>query len=107
MRIKRGDKVTVMTGKDRGKSGVVVAADHAQGLVKVEGLNIYKRHQKKGGRSRQPGGIVEVIAPLSSAKVMLICPSCNRPTRVGYQTVGDQKRRVCKRCKALITDVKK
>jgi len=107
MKIRKGDKVLVTKGRDRGKSGVVVVADHAIGRLKVEGVNIYKRHQRRGGRNRQPGGIVEVVASLPAANVMLVCPNCIRPTRVGYQTVGDAKRRICKRCQTIIEYVKK
>lgn len=107
MKIRKGDKVLVIKGKDRGKSGVIVAADHTTHQVKVEGVNIAKRHQRRGGSNRQPGGVVEVIAPLPSANVMLVCSQCNRPTRTGYQLAGDTKHRICRQCKAIVDHVKK
>lgn len=107
MRVRKGDKVVILKGRDRGKRGAVVVADHTTERVKVEGVNIYKRHQRRGGRNRQPGGIVEVVAALSAANVAMICPHCDRPTRVGYQIVGDAKRRICKRCQGIIEHVKK
>lgn len=107
MKIKTGDKVRVIKGKDRGKSGVVVAADHDAGRVKVEGINIYKRHRQRGGRDRTPGGIVEIVAPMDIAKVKLICPSCSTPTRVGYKLISDKKERICRKCNAVIKDAKR
>ena len=107
MKIKKGDKVIVRQGKDRGKSGVVVVADHQTHRVKVEGINIYKRHQRKGRSDRQPGGIIEVVAPLPVSRVQLVCPSCGKPARVALQSTGGKKERVCKRCKVVISDVKK
>jgi large subunit ribosomal protein L24 len=107
MRIRQGDKVRILQGKDRGKSGVVVAADHTTRQVKVEGVNIYKRHQRKGRSDRHPGGVVEIVAPLSASRVQLVCPSCGKPTRVGYQIAGGKKERVCKQCKAVISYAKK
>ncbi|AKM84772.1 TPA: 50S ribosomal protein L24 [Patescibacteria group bacterium] len=107
MKVKKGDKVLVIKGRDRGKSGHVASADHQLGKVKVEGVNIHKRHQRRGGQNRQPGGIVEVVAAMPVESVMLICPSCNHPTRVGYHRIGEVKKRVCRVCKAIIEDVKK
>lgn len=106
MKIKTGDKVLVIKGKDRGKTGVVVAADPATGRIKVEGINIFKRHQKKGAANK-PGGVVEIVAPLDVSKVMLVCPETGHPTRVGYKTVGDVKKRVALVSGVIIEDAKK
>lgn len=102
MKIKKGDKVVVIKGRDRGKTGVVVAADHASYKVKMEGIGVYKRHRRRGGRDRSPGGIVEIVTPLDIAKVQLICPSCGRPTRTNAKKIGDKKERICKKCNAVI-----
>ncbi|RLC37914.1 50S ribosomal protein L24 [candidate division Kazan bacterium] len=107
MRIKTGDKVLVIKGKDRGKSGKVVVADPKCLKVKVEGINIYKRHQRRGRTDRTPGGIVEIVAPMPVEKVMLICPNCNQPSRVRNKVVGEKKQRQCVKCKAIITHAKK
>jgi len=107
MRIKTGDKVIVIKGKDRGKSGKVVSANHESRQVKVEGINIYKRHQRRGRTNRTPGGIIEIVAAMPVEKVMLICPNCNQPSRVRNKLVGDKKQRECVKCKAIITHVKK
>ena len=107
MKIKTGDKVVVIKGKDRGKSGKIVAADHTSRKVKVEGINIYKRHQRRGRTDRTPGGVVEIIAAMPVEKVMLICPNCNQPSRVRNKIVGEKKQRECIKCNAVITHAKK
>ena len=106
MKIKRGDKVLVIKGKDRGKTGMVVSADPASAKIKVEGINVYKRHQKKGAANK-PGGVIEIVAPLDASKVMLIDPETGKPTRVGYKQVGDTKKRVSRVSGVIIEDVKK
>ena len=110
MRIRKGDLVHILSGKDRGKQGRVIDARPKDGKVIVENLNIAKRHTKPrpiqnasrmGGPQIIPGGIVEKPAPLPVGNVMVVCPVCNRPTRVGMrekESHGEQvKVRVCKR----------
>lgn len=100
-KIRRGDHVRVMTGKERGKEGrVLFVIPRADKLV-IEGVNIVKRHMKlrqaRGGAG-QEGGIVEKEAPLHISNVQVVCPSCG-PTRVGYQLLEDgSKSRVCRKC---------
>jgi len=106
MKLKTGDKVIVIKGKDRGKQGTVMAVDPTVRQVKLEGLNIYKRHLKKASRPGQVGGITEKVLPVAAAKVMLICANCHKPTRVGYKLVGEKKERICKQCQAIIAYVK-
>jgi large subunit ribosomal protein L24 len=111
MKIKKGDRVRVLRGKDRGKEGRVVEALPQDGKVVVENINIIKKHQRPrainnqtgvGGGSVVPGGIIDLPAPLPVANVMVVCPSCGKPTRVGTieKTIaGKQVRiRVCKKC---------
>ena len=103
MRIKTGDTVVVLTGKDKGKRGKITQASHREHKVIVEGANKVKKHMRpqKGG---QKGERVEIEFPLNSSNVQLICPSCSKPTRVGYTILDDgAKRRVCKKCKAEIS----
>jgi large subunit ribosomal protein L24 len=111
MKIRKGDTVHILAGKDRGKQGRVIDATPRDRKVIVENLNIVKRHtrprplkdsSRMGGQQVQPGGIVEKAAPLPVSRVMLVCPVCNRPTRVGVETretkgEGIRKVRVCKR----------
>lgn len=104
MRIKTGDKVLIIKGRDRGKIGTVSAADPSSNRIKIEGLNIVKRHMKKG---RNSGGITEVTGSMNAANVMLVDPSTNKPTRVGYQKVNDKKVRVTRLSNAVIEDAKK
>jgi large subunit ribosomal protein L24 len=94
MRIKKGDTVQMLTGKDRGKRGRVLVARPAQGRVVVENLNQVKRHQKPrpirdssrmGGTQMLPGGIMERASAVDVSNVMLVCPTCKRPTRVGVR----------------------
>jgi|SRR5215831_4284199 large subunit ribosomal protein L24 len=109
MKIKKGDVVHVLRGKDRGKEGRVIEALPKEGRVLVENINVIKRHQRPkpiqnssrmGGPQMIPGGIVERSAPMPVSNVMLVCPVCKKPTRVGtvMKTVKDKtvRVRVCK-----------
>ena len=98
MRIKKGDRVRVLTGKDRGKEGVVAYAFPATGKILVDGVNVAKRHQRATNATMQ-GGIIDKDMPLPVANVALVCPSCGKATRVGYKIDKDgTKARVCKKC---------
>ena len=104
MNIKKGDTVKILYGKERGRRGPVVAVDPTKERVIVEGLNLYKRHLKGDGRTRT-SEIVTIEKPFPISKVMLVCPSCDKPTRVGIKQEGDKKVRVCKKCgKEIISD---
>lgn len=107
MNLRKGDKVLVIKGKDRGKSGMVVSASPATRQIKIEGLNIVKRHLRKASRPGVPGGITEKVLPINVAKVMLICSNCNKPTRAGHKLISGKKERICKQCQAIISHVKK
>jgi large subunit ribosomal protein L24 len=94
MRIKKGDLVQVLQGKDRGKQGRVMEARPDEQRVIVENLNIVKRHMRPrpirqrsgiGGPQIEPGGVIEKPAPIPVSNVMVVCPSCGRPTRVGVE----------------------
>jgi large subunit ribosomal protein L24 len=111
MKIRKGDLVQVLSGKDRGKQGRIIEADPRKRRVMVENLNLVKKHRKPrpmkdssrmGQTQIQPGGVIDLAAPLPVSSVMLVCPTCNRPTRVGYEFREDEKGRrvkvrVCKR----------
>jgi large subunit ribosomal protein L24 len=98
LKIRKGDRVRVLTGKDRGKEGEVMRAIPAAGKVIVDGVNVARKHQRPT-RATQQGGIIDKDMPLPVANVALVCPSCGKPTRVGYKIdASGQKARVCKRC---------
>jgi large subunit ribosomal protein L24 len=110
MKVRKGDLVHVLTGKDRGKQGRVIEARPGERRVIVENLNVVKRHMKPrpvkdssrmGGPSIIPGGVIEKAAPVPVANVMVVCPTCNRPTRIAMEereVKGERTRvRVCKR----------
>ena len=98
LKIRKGDRVRVLTGKDRGKEGEVMRAIPDKRKVIVEGVNIAKKHQGPT-RSTQQGGIIDRDMPLPVANVALVCPSCGKATRVGYKfDAAGQKVRVCKKC---------
>lgn len=109
MKIKKGDTVLVIAGKDRGKEGIVSRAMPQANKVIVEGLNIVKKHVRPQGQTRQ-GGVIEKAMPLPVAKVMLKCTSCGEPTRVARERrpMGDDQKlrpvRVCKKCHKVIED---
>ena len=103
MKIRKGDTVQVLTGKDRGKQGRVIEADPRKRRVLVENLNLVKRHRKPrplkdssrmGQTQIQPGGVIDLTSPLPVSNVMIVCPTCNRATRVGYEFRESKGRRV-------------
>jgi len=101
-KIKKGDKVYIRSGKDRGQQGEVRVIIRSKGKVIVAGINKVKKHIKAQGKDK-PGGIVEREAPVAVSKLMVVCPSCKKPVRVGFQIDGQKKKqRVCKKCKGLI-----
>lgn len=101
MRIKKDDKVRIIAGKDAGKSGKVLNILKSAGKIVVEGVNIAKKHvrPKKDG---EKGQRVEVPVAIDISNAMLICPQCNKETRVGYVVEEMGKSRVCKKCKKNI-----
>ena len=97
MKIKKGDRVVVLQGKDRGKEGTVMRAIPDKGKVIVEGVNIAKKHTKPT-RTTMQGGIIDKDMPLDVSNVALICPK-DGATRVGYKlTDGGAKARICRKC---------
>jgi large subunit ribosomal protein L24 len=98
LKIKKGDRVEVLTGKDRGKKGEVMRAMPAEGKVIVDGVNVAKKHQRPTKATMQ-GGIIDKDMPIPVANVAILCPACGKRTRVGFKldAAGD-KVRVCKKC---------
>lgn len=100
MKIKKGDTVVIIAGKDRGKRGKVLRVVPKTGKVIVEGLNIVKKHQRPTQEAPQ-GGVVETSAPIDRSNVQVVCGSCRKPTRVGVKVADDGERtRICKKCGA-------
>jgi len=100
MNVKKGDQVVVLSGKDKGKQGEVLTAKPAEGKVIVEGVAVVKKATRPNPANQQ-GGIVEQEAAIDVSNVMLICPSCGKPTRVGHAKDAEgHKVRVCKKCGA-------
>jgi large subunit ribosomal protein L24 len=95
MHVKKGDKVRVISGKDKGKTGTILAAYPKESRVLVEGVNIVKKHSKPSQANPQ-GGIISFEAPIHVSNVMPIDPKSGNPTRVGYTTVDGKKVRVAK-----------
>ena len=103
MKIKKGDTVRMMTGKDHGKTGKVLRVISKSNRCVVEGLNILTKHQRPR-REGEKGQKIKFPRSVPSANVMLVCTKCARPTRVGYQMIDNGKKKVrsCKKCKELI-----
>lgn len=100
LKIKRGDQVQLLLGKDRGRSGKVLRVDPKAGRVLIEGLNTFKRHVKK--MQGVEGGIIDIAKPVNISNVALVCPKCKKLTRVGFKIDGTSKLRICKKCKEVI-----
>lgn len=104
-RLKKGDPVQVISGKDKGKRGKILAVFPKEGKAIVEGVNIVKRHMRPT-RDNPQGGIVDMPAPIWIWKLMYVCPKCNRPVRLGYKFLEDGKKvRYCKKCGEVVDKV--
>lgn len=101
MKLKKGDSVKVLIGKDKGKTGKIEKILPKKGRVVVSGVNVYKKHVKRQSE-QQPGGIVELSRPLSAASVALMCPKCKQPTRIVWSAAAKDKQRLCQKCKGII-----
>jgi large subunit ribosomal protein L24 len=101
--IRKGDNVRVMSGRDKGKSGRVLSVDSRQHRLTVEHVHIIKRHTRPNPAKNVKGGILEKEGPIQISNVLLICPACNKHTRVGHKASPDgTKARVCRRCGTAI-----
>ncbi len=101
MKIRKNDTIKIITGKDRGKTGKITKVFENTGKVLVDGLNLFKKHirPKKEG---EKGQTVEISRPLASSNVMLICPNCGKPTRIGFIKEEKNKFRICRKCNSRI-----
>ncbi|MGC9529727.1 MAG: 50S ribosomal protein L24 [Candidatus Bipolaricaulaceae bacterium] len=98
-KVRKGDRVKVIAGEDRGKIGKVLRVLPGRGRVLVEGVNVVTKHQRPTQTVREPG-IIKREAPVHVSNVRVICPECGVPSRVGFGVAEDQKLRRCKRCGA-------
>ena len=99
MKIKKGDKVKIIYGKEKGKESSIEKAFSSEQKAVVLDVNVVKRHLKKSSGGK--GGIVEITKKIPISRVMLICPKCSKPTRVGYFISNGKKLRQCKKCKEV------
>ena len=104
MHVKRGDKVVVIAGKDKGKEGNVIAAFPEQNKVIVEGVAVAKKHQKARMQG-QASAIIDKEMPIDASNVMRVCPKCGKPARVGVKVFEDgSKAKYCKKCNETFND---
>ncbi|OGD41973.1 50S ribosomal protein L24 [Candidatus Azambacteria bacterium RIFOXYD1_FULL_42_11] len=102
MRIKKGDNIIVISGKDRGKQGKVIKVLPGDNKVIVENINLKKKHQRPKTAGKK-GEKIEVPRSFSASSVMIVCKNCGKPTRIGRKILIDNKKiRVCKKCKSEI-----
>lgn len=101
MKLRKGDNVKVLSGKDRGKTGKVLNVFKTDGRVMIEGINLWKKHRRPR-RQGEKGEMVTVPRPLHVGKVALVCGSCGKAGRIGMRLEGDKKIRYCKKCGSAI-----
>ncbi|MDD5347145.1 MAG: 50S ribosomal protein L24 [Candidatus Omnitrophica bacterium] len=102
LKVKKGDTVVVIKGKDRGKKGKVINVFGEERRALVEAVNMVKKHRRQA-RQDQQGGITSVEAPIRIANLMVLCKGCNRPARIGFIVGKDGlKQRFCKKCKGVL-----
>jgi large subunit ribosomal protein L24 len=100
--VKKGDNVLVLSGKDKGKKGKVLKVVPDKSMVLIEGVNMTTKHVKPRNRYQQ-GGLVHQESPIYSAKVMLVCERCGKPTKIGKNVLDNgDKLRICKKCNEII-----
>lgn len=101
MKIKKGDQIEIIAGKDRGKTGKVLRTILKNSKIVVEGLNVVKKHMKPK-KSGEKGQRVEIPMPIDVSNVMMVCPKCGKKTRIGFSFNNEEKLRICKKCKGEI-----
>lgn len=100
-KFKVGDEVKISIGKDKGKSGKIEKIITRENKIVVGGINVYKRHRKVS--KNNPAGIYEITRPIDVSKITLICPKCQKLTRVGFIQDNKTKKRICKKCKGVLS----
>lgn len=103
MKLKKGDTVVALSGRDRGKSGKILKVFPRKATVIVEGVNMVKKHMRRTRQDQQQGGIIHRESPMRISKLAILCKSCNKPARIGVSKLSDgSKSRFCKKCKEII-----
>lgn len=103
LHIRKNDNVVVLSGKEKGKRGRVLKVNPGNRRAILENINFIKKHVKANQAKRQKGGIVEQEAPLDISNLMLICPECEKPVRIGYKLLENRKKvRICGKCGGLV-----
>jgi large subunit ribosomal protein L24 len=97
MKVKKGDIVKIIVGKDRGRQGRVMKVLPDKNQVVVEGMNVYKKHIRGDGKERE-SAIVDIVKPMDVSNVMVVCEACGEPTRIRIKRVDGKKVRICKKC---------
>ena len=98
LHVKSGDRVIITAGKDKGKTGNIKKAMPSEGQVIVEGANMITKAPKANPAYGIQGGLIKKEAPIDSSNVMIVCPSCEKPTRIAHKVIECKKVRVCKKC---------
>lgn len=101
MKVKKGDNILIIAGKDKGKTGKITKSFPKELKVLVEGANLRKKHVRPK-REGEKGQVVSIPTPLDISNIKIICPKCGKATRIGYRTEGEVKNRICKKCKQII-----
>ncbi len=103
-RLRRDDEVLVIAGRDKGKRGKIQRVLNDKDKVLVEGVNMVKRHLRAGAEGARQAGIIDKEMPINSSKLMPVCPSCDKPTRVAVKLLEDgTKSRMCKKCEGMFS----
>ena len=101
MKVKKGDSVLIIAGKDKGRTGKIMKSLPKELKVLIEGINLQKQHVRPK-REGEKGQVVQIPAAMDISNIKLICPKCGKATRVGYSIEKDVKKRICKKCKQEI-----
>lgn len=101
MKVKKGDTVKVISGKDKGRTGKITHFFPKENRVVVEGVNIHKKHTR-AKKQGQKGQIIQMPMPINVSNVMIVCSSCGKTTRIGIKKIENKKFRLCKKCQAEI-----
>ena len=101
MKVRKGDTVKILSGKEKGKESTIEKVIIKDEKVVVKGIAVVKRHTKATGKGNK-GGIISKEMPIFASRVMLVCPKCKKPTRVGFTIVSEKKYRQCKKCKEVL-----
>lgn len=103
LRVKKGDMVAVLSGKDRGKKGKVISIDSVVKRAVVEGINLVKKHKRRTQQDQQHAGVIPIESPISMSNIMVICKNCDGASKVGFSVLKDSSKvRVCKKCGEVV-----